>query len=126
MGNHTQRHINGWKTSNQEYLEDINEAGRHIQTTLFRPPYGRIKKSQINQFLRYHPDRKIVMWNILAGDWVTELSPENCYKRINRSIRDGDIIVLHESDKAWDRMSYCLPRLLEDFSGKGYTFSVIN
>ncbi len=125
VGNHTQRHINGWKTADQEYLEDINEAGRHIQSSLFRPPYGRIKRSQINLLLKANSGQKIVMWNILAGDWVSDLSPERCYKRIKDRITDRDIIVLHESDKAWDRMSYCLPRLLEDFSALGYEFSAI-
>ncbi|MGQ0738626.1 MAG: polysaccharide deacetylase family protein [Bacteroidota bacterium] len=121
-GNHTHRHINGWKTTDREYIEDIKEAARHIQSNLFRPPYGRIKRSQINRLHKTNPGQKIVMWNILAGDWVPDLSPEKCYKRIIDRITNGDIIVLHESHKAWDRMSYCLPRLLEDFSRQGYSF----
>jgi hypothetical protein len=65
------------------------------------------------------------MWNILAGDWVPELTPEKCYRRIKKKITSGDIIVLHESDKSWERMSYVLPLLLEDFSRLGYTFHAI-
>jgi len=126
VGNHTQHHINGWKTTGREYLEDINEAGQHIHSSLFRPPYGRIKRSQIKLLHKTNPRQKIVMWNILSGDWVPELSPEKCYKRLKDKITEGDIIVLHETDKAWARMSYCLPRLLKDFSSSGCLFSAIS
>ena len=122
VGNHTQKHINGWKTKDEIYLQDVKEAGQYINSNLFRPPYGRIRRSQIKLLYKANPHQKIVMWNILAGDWVPELTPEKCYQRIKEKISDGDIIVLHESDKAWDRMSYCLPRLLKEFSNLGYSF----
>ncbi|HUR65801.1 MAG TPA: polysaccharide deacetylase family protein [Chitinophagaceae bacterium] len=125
VGNHTHHHINGWKTGDKEYLEDVTDAGHYIQSDLFRPPYGRIRRSQIKAMHKANPHQKIVMWNILAGDWVPDMAPEKCYERIKRRIAGGDIIVLHESDKAWDRMSYVLPRLLEDFSKQGYSFSAI-
>jgi peptidoglycan/xylan/chitin deacetylase (PgdA/CDA1 family) len=126
VGNHTQHHINGWKTKDPEYLQDIRMAGEYIQSDLFRPPYGRIKKSQIKLLHKSNSHQKIVMWNILAGDWVPTLAPDKCYERIKRRISAGNIIVLHESDKAWERMSYCLPRLLEDFSAFGYSFAAIS
>lgn len=126
VGNHTQHHINGWKSDDIVYLNDIKEAGEHIDSSLFRPPYGRMKKSQVRKMLTGDKKLRIVMWNILAGDWVPELSPEKCYRRIKRKISDGDIIVLHESDKSWERMSYVLPRLLEEFSQKGYSFEIIS
>ena len=37
-------HINGWKTSDQEYLEDIKEAGRYIQSRLVQAPVWKDKK----------------------------------------------------------------------------------
>lgn len=129
VGNHTHRHINGWKTADKNYLDDIDEAAKYIQSNLFRPPYGRISRSQINGLsekkLSDNRSYLVVMWNILAGDWIEELSPERCYQRISRKIADGDIIVFHDSEKAWDRISYCLPLLLEDYSKKGYRFEAI-
>jgi peptidoglycan/xylan/chitin deacetylase (PgdA/CDA1 family) len=126
VGNHTQKHVNGWKTKDEIYLQDVKEAGLYIKSNLFRPPYGRIRRSQIKLLHKANPYQKIVMWNILAGDWVPELKPERCYQRIKAKIGDGDIIVLHESDKAWDRMSYCLPRLLKEFTESGYSFLPIS
>src|SRR5690606_20903355 len=46
IGNHTHTHRNGWKTKNEDYLEDIRCAQQLIPSKLFRPPYGRIKRSQ--------------------------------------------------------------------------------
>ncbi len=130
VGNHTQHHINGWKTGDTIYIDDIKEAAQHVLSPLFRPPYGRISRSQIKELKRQlAPGNKeyvIVMWNILAGDWIQELSPEKCYDRINGKIKAGDIIVFHDSDKAWDRMSYCLPLILEKYSKEGYRFEIIS
>lgn len=128
VGNHTQNHINGWKTDDITYLKDVENAAVHIQSDLFRPPYGRITRQQIRKLCNGSvADRSliIVMWNILAGDWVPDLSPEKCYQRMKSKITDGDIVVLHESEKAWDRMRYCLPRLLEYYSRLGYQFAKI-
>lgn len=125
-GNHTQHHINGWKTDDAAYLDDIAAAGKHISGLLFRPPYGRIRRSQIKKLHHTNSETRIVMWNILAGDWDPHLNPEKCYNRIRRKISDGDIIVFHDSEKAWDRMSYSLPLLLKEFSQKGYHFGVIS
>lgn len=47
IGNHTFNHLKGWKTDNETYLANFLKCQALTQTTLFRPPYGRIKKSQI-------------------------------------------------------------------------------
>lgn len=128
VGNHTHHHINGWKTDDTIYLKDIEEASAHIQSSLFRPPYGRISKSQIKKISKgeiVSSQLSIIMWNILAGDWDTGISPEKCYRRIKNKITAGDIIVFHDSEKARDRMSYALPLLLNDFTSMGYQFAAM-
>lgn len=125
VGNHTYKHLNGWKTNDDDYLYDIERTDRLMSTNLFRPPYGRISRSQIKKIRKDNSGKKIVMWNILAGDWVTTLTPDKCYDRVKEKISEGDIIVLHESNKSWERMSYCLPRLLKEFTAKGFVFAPI-
>jgi len=46
IGNHTFNHLNGWKTDDQLYLENIQQCQQQlgINTPLFRPPYGRVRK----------------------------------------------------------------------------------
>lgn len=125
-GNHTYNHLNGWKTTDRDYVQNVNEAEKFISSNLFRPPYGRIKRSQIRLLKQQQPELKIVMWNILAGDWVTELEPEKCFKRIMGKISNSDIIIFHDTDKACARLEYSLPKILSHFTGIGYRFEKIN
>lgn len=125
IGNHTENHLNGWKTSDTDYLENVLKAKTNIPSTLFRPPYGRMKKSQIKLMRQEIVGIKIVMWNILAGDWVETISPEKCFDRIRNKISNGDIIVLHDSEKAFPRMQYVLPQILQHFSEKGFLFKAL-
>lgn len=125
-GNHTHNHLNGWKTNDRDYVQNIYDAEKFISTNLFRPPYGRIKRSQIKLLKEEYPEMKIVMWNILAGDWVTELEPEKCYKRIMEKISNGDIIVFHDTDKAFPRLEYALPKILSHFAEASYHFEKID
>ena len=73
-------------------------------TSLFRPPYGRITKSQIKQIPTLNFPLSIIMWNILAGDWEQSLSPHKCFNQIKNKIYPGAIVVFHDSDKAKERM----------------------
>lgn len=125
VGNHTQHHINGWKTETDDYVKDVQQAQKIINSPLFRPPYGRVTRRQIEKLTTSDMHLKVIMWNILAGDWVQELSPEKCFKNISAKIKEGDIIVFHDSEKAWERMSYAVPLLLDFYSKKGYEFKKI-
>ena len=49
VGNHSFTHLNGWKTKDKIYLNDIAEAKKYIDANLYRPPYGRIKSFQLKQ-----------------------------------------------------------------------------
>ena len=79
IGNHTYSHPNGWKTKNSRYYQDIEKANKLLNSNLFRPPYGRIKPSQINHLKKYY---KIIMWDILSWDFDKKTSPEECYNNI--------------------------------------------
>lgn len=125
-GNHTQHHLNGWRSGDEEYIRSIREASTLIDTNLFRPPYGRIRKSQARLLKQLNPGVKIIMWNILSGDWDENLKPEICLKRLLRKTRTGDIIVFHDTDKAFARLEFCLPKLLRHFSKQGYQFDKIH
>lgn len=126
VGNHTFRHVNGWKTRGTDYITDIKRADEYIHSPLFRPPYGRMKKSQLRWLTKGENKMTVVMWNILAGDWDILLEPAVCFDRVKRKVSEGDIIVFHESEKAWDRMSYSLPKLLEYYTLNGFCFSKID
>lgn len=119
VGNHTQNHLNGWKTADEKYLDDIGEASKSIQSALFRPPYGRIKRSQGKKIIA---NSKIIMWSVLSGDFDTKNSAAYCTKKIIKSAGPGSIIVFHDSEKAYNILKETLPATLSYYNNKGYSF----
>jgi peptidoglycan/xylan/chitin deacetylase (PgdA/CDA1 family) len=125
IGNHTFNHLKGWVTNSEDYLDNFLQTDKILDTPLFRPPYGRIKRAQIKLLNKARPDVKIIMWDVLSGDFDTNLSPEACLKNVIKHTEAGSIVVFHDSLKAFDRLEYVLPRALEYWSKEGYTFNAL-
>lgn len=125
VANHTHNHVNGWKTQDKEYISNIQLASTHIQSNLFRPPYGRITKFQAKLLQNSANPYRIIMWSVLSGDFDIQLSPQKCLQHVVKNTRPGDIVVFHDSEKAYPRMGFALPRVLEHFSNKGYVFKAL-
>ena len=126
VGNHTYDHLNGWKTETSVYLENIKDAATLIDSPLFRPPYGRITKRQIKALKQSETlPNQIIMWDVLSGDFDLHLSGETCARNVIQNTVPGSIIVFHDSQKAWDRMSIALPLVLEYFSSLGYRMEAL-
>lgn len=126
VGNHTFNHLKGWNTSLVKYLDntakcqsEIESYGSVPSTKLFRPPYGRITRSQIAHL---QATFRIVMWDVLTSDYNQSLSPENCLQGSLRATRPGSVVVFHDSLKAEKNLRFVLPRFLEAKSKEGYTF----
>ncbi len=124
VGNHTQHHLNGWKTNNETYLSDVALAAKYIQSNLFRPPYGRLKSMQSKGIIDAMKNKlaKIVMWDVLSGDFDESLSKEQCLNNVLHHTTCGSIVVFHDSEKAFSRLQYTLPGTLDFFYSKGYIF----
>lgn len=126
VGNHTFNHVKGWRTSVEDYLSNIKECETVLENAhqsghaakLFRPPYGRITRAQIKAL----PNYRIIMWDVLSMDYNRSLSPEQCLKKSISATRPGSIIVFHDSVKAEKNMTYVLPRYIEHFLAKGFSF----
>jgi peptidoglycan/xylan/chitin deacetylase (PgdA/CDA1 family) len=122
VGNHTFNHLNGWKTPNDQYLENILKAGEYIESRLFRPPYGRITPGQMKELKQQQRPFDIVMWSVLSGDFDTRITGEQCSSNVIRNAGNGSVIVFHDSEKAAPRLRYALPEVLQYFSSSGFTF----
>ena len=122
LGNHTQNHLNGWKSRTYSYLKNTLECSRWVESSLFRPPYGKITRKQaLSLALRY----KLVMWDVLSGDFDRRKSPQECLKNVLDHVKPGSIVVLHDSEKAAKRMLYTLEGTLDMLGEAGYSFQVI-
>ncbi|MFM1794748.1 MAG: hypothetical protein RL642_1133 [Bacteroidota bacterium] len=124
IGNHTQHHLNGWSTPTDTYVHNVEQAAQLIPSKLFRPPYGRIRRSQINQLVE--KGFKIIMWSVLSADYDPKLNKEKCASRVLNHIDNGNIFLFHDSEKAEESMIFGLDRLLEKASSEGFLFKKID
>lgn len=125
VGNHTFDHLNGWKTEDEKYLENISKAAEFINSNLFRPPYGRIKSKQAKELFRIMPNVKIIMWDVLSADFDVSISSEQCLTNIVENVSAGSIIVFHDSDKAFNNLRLTLPATLDILKRKGFRLKKI-
>jgi len=127
VGNHTQNHLNGWKVNNEVYMKDIAEAANYIDSDLFRPPYGRMTSFQASHLRLAMRGRKprIVMWDVLSADFDATTTAENCLENVIFKSKPGSIIVFHDSEKAYSKLQYCLPKILQFLSEKGCRFDAL-
>lgn len=123
IGNHSYHHLNGWKSTHKAYLDDIAACQDLMpETNLFRPPYGRIRKKQIAAL---SPQHRIIMWDVLTGDFDKSISPINCLNNTLSAAENGSIIVFHDSLKAEKNLRYALPIALRFWKEKGYRFATL-
>ena len=119
IGNHGYSHLNGWDTSDPEYLSDINSAARFTSDKIFRPPFGRIRKSQYNQLKERY---RIYFWDLMSFDYDETFGKENSLRILKKKIRAGSVIVFH------DRSNSCANEILEEFIifalKEGYSFEL--
>jgi peptidoglycan-N-acetylglucosamine deacetylase len=147
IGNHTFNHLNGWKTENATYIEnvraceeeitkatqkmiletDFNPFSAHVwgglskknNKKLFRPPYGLIKSKQAEILSK---NFEIIMWDVLSKDYDKGLHQEKCLKNTIKNTQPGSIVLFHDSLKAEKNMKYALPKFLEHFKNEGFEF----
>lgn len=132
VGNHTNNHLNGWKTKTAAYLQNIEDAEKYFEENpkskivnqkLFRPPYGKITFSQSRKIRK--KGFKIIMWDVLSGDFDPAVTHEKCLENVIRNIQNGSVVVFHDSDKASEKLKFVLPKVLEYYSAKGFSFKSI-
>jgi len=121
-GNHTFNHIKGFSFSEDEYVANVEKAAEYIDSELFRPPYGRIKRSQIK---RLQSKYEIIMWDLITYDYDRKLSKESILRSVKHYSRNGSIIVFHDSIKAKDNMLAVLPMAIEYWNSQGYSYRVL-
>lgn len=132
IGNHTFNHLKGWDSEDGIYLDNFRKCEDEIFKqipnpksqipNLFRPPFGRIKRSQAKEVLKSH---EIVMWDVLTGDYDQSLSKERVLSKTLQHTEQGSIVLFHDSIKASKNMMHALPRVLKHFSERGFTFNAL-
>ena len=123
IGNHTFNHLNGWTTDNIPYFHNVRHGANISNSILFRPPYGRLRPKQAQFLLRHY---RIIMWDVLSGDFDPKVTPEQCLANVVNKAQSGSIVVFHDSLKAESKLQFALPKVLEHFSKLGYKFEQLS
>ena len=123
VGNHTHRHVKGWRVTTEKYLEDIADCEDYLtDNILFRPPYGQINFGAIPTIKKNY---EIIMWDVLTKDYLPRLNVKRALKRIKKATKPGSIIVFHDSVKAETNLKVMLPDYLKFLEEEGYKISVL-
>lgn len=122
VGNHTMHHLKGFRTACQTYVADVEMADSLIGSRLLRPPYGRIRLSQLR---RLRSKYTIVFWDVITRDYNRKLSPEFVCGVVRRYARNGSVIVFHDSQKASKNMLAAIQPSIDYLKTEGYTFALL-
>lgn len=105
IGSHGFKHLSGWKTSSKEYLRNVELGREYIESEYYRPPYGRMT---ISQFQKLNKDYKIVMWDVMPGDFDPSVNKATVLHNIKKKAKSNSIIVLHDSPSSLEKVTYVL------------------
>jgi peptidoglycan/xylan/chitin deacetylase (PgdA/CDA1 family) len=122
IGNHSHSHLKGWKTSDEEYIENVKQCDRFVPANLFRPPYGKAKRSQL-KLLKH--DYKIIMWDVLSGDFDPRVTVAKGVDNVLSKTESGSIIVMHDNEKCGEKMLEILKEIIPQLLTKGFIFEKI-
>jgi peptidoglycan/xylan/chitin deacetylase (PgdA/CDA1 family) len=116
VGNHTYNHLSGWTNSAFKYYRNTLKCEPYFKSTLFRPPYGRITRSQHRKLSKRF---KIIMWSVLSGDYDRKSDPKKITLAVIENTVPGSVIVYHDSEKAEKNLMQSLPDVLAAYKEKG-------
>jgi peptidoglycan/xylan/chitin deacetylase (PgdA/CDA1 family) len=120
--NHTFNHIKGFSYNTADYLSNVEKASELISSNLFRPPHGQITYKQISALKR---DYQIIMWDVITHDYNKKLTPEQVFSNIKNNLRNGSIVVFHDSIKAKKNVLEVLPKAIEFWKSEGYDYELL-
>ena len=88
---------------------------------LQRPPYGIFSGPSLAIVRRrWRP----LLWSRWGHDWSGRATPRSIVEEVTRSVSDGDVLLLHDSDAysvdgSWRQTVAALPLILDELSRRG-------
>lgn len=122
IGYHSYSHKDILKTKPSEWLADVERKSALSDVKLFRPPYGRIL---FRHYRSLKSRYKFVFWDVMSYDYDVERSPESIMSLLEKSVRDGSVVVFHDKGKCKENTLAVLPQFIELMKSKGYSFGVL-
>lgn len=107
--------INEEIASTIDYIKELGIT----PTELVRPPYGAINNEIIDSV-----NYPFIIWNIDTKDWKTK-DKEKIEKQILDNIKDGSIILMHNTESVYESTSSALDEILPDLINE-YRFVTVS
>jgi len=121
-GNHTYNHMRGFTTTSKTYMANVEKAAQYIDSDLFRPPHGGLRKFQ---YWEVRMKYKVILWDVISRDYDKDVPEAKVLRIVKKYTRNGSIIVFHDSLKAERNMRYAMPRAVEYLLQQGYEFRTL-
>jgi len=129
IGNHTYSHHNIDTMSENSLTDELTACEESIKRvggnkpTLFRPPRGMLNKENTSTIV----DRgySVVLWSIDTQDWK-HTAPETICRDVIHSLKDGDIILMHDYVSGTNTTCQALELLIPEILKRGYEFVTIS
>jgi len=122
VGNHTYNHWQGIRKNNPDFFDNIEKASEFIDSDLFRPPHGWMKRSQYQHLKKQF---RIIMWDVISCDYDAGIQPERVLRNITDFVRPGSILTFHDSIKAKQNLEKVLLSAIRWMKEQGYHFEAI-
>lgn len=119
IGNHTFNHIKGFSWSVTNYLDNVAKADLLIDTKLVRPPHGQLTPALYRALNKHY---QVVMWDLITRDYNQAFTPERILRNVQKYVRNGSIVVFHDSLKAKRNVLEALPESIKFLQQQGYQF----
>ena len=87
---------------------------------LFRPPYGKISRSQIKYLKKKY---QIILWDILSWDFSFREIPKKIKTNILKNTSSGSILVFHNNKKSLKNLTPILKETIQELKKRGFSFS---
>ncbi len=126
IGIHGYTHQSFFFLKSASIREQIEKTQNHIELFLgkkisfFRPPYGRFGWNTVR--IVRQQGLKIVLWDILPGDYKLNRTISAIVDQVVMQIRGGSIIVFHDNLKNPDKLVKSLIQIHQQAVIEGYRF----
>ena len=129
VGNHTYTHVDPWSVPHEQLQSEVARTTRRLQSLTqtrlraLRPPYGH----PTGHLRRWCAERnqRMVMWDVMPGDYLKTATAGRVARFVNRHVRPGSVIVLHDNPVCEGITLPALTRILETLSAEGWSFDAL-
>ncbi|MEM1094021.1 MAG: polysaccharide deacetylase family protein [Bacteroidota bacterium] len=129
LGNHGYSHSDPWRTPTAALLAEFDRTTALLRAHLghppcwLRPPYGHFTRALRGWGLSRR--QRMVMWDVMPGDFLRGVTSKHVSERVLRSIRPGSIVVLHDNPNVAHVTPVALGALLSNLTAEGWRFAAL-